>query len=132
MHNTRNVQLYLQDILEAIKNIGEYTRGLTYAGYIADKKTVDAVVHNLEIIGEAADNIPNDFTAEHEDIPWQKMVGMRNKMVHEYFGVDQGIIWQTIQVDLPPLRELLGELIKASTSGPFDSGKELDDHLMSL
>lgn len=115
MHNTRNVQLYLQDILEAIKSIGEYTKGLTYADYTADKKTVDAVVHNLEIIGEAANNISNDFTAEHEDIPWQKMIGMRNKMVHEYFGVDQGIIWQTIQVDLPPLLELLKELIKDTT-----------------
>jgi len=69
----------------------------------ADSKTIDAVVRNFEIIGEAASHMPEEMVASHPDIPWQDMRDMRNVLAHEYFGINEKIIWETIQNDLPPL-----------------------------
>ena len=72
--------------------------------------TIDAVVRNLEIIGEAANNIPEETTDKYPEIPWREMISMRNKVLHEYFGVDEEILWQTITNDLPPLKKQLKNL----------------------
>ena len=72
-----------------------------------DEKTIDSVIRNLEIIGEAARSIPDDFKVQHPDIPWDEMIGMRNKVIHEYFGVDHEIVWKTVTDDLPTLKKML-------------------------
>lgn len=103
-------KLYLEDILTAIDRINEYTNSLSKKNFIQDQKTIDAVVRNLEIIGEAAKNMPEEFKKAHNTLPWSEMISMRNKVIHEYFGVDEEILWQTIQEDLPQLKELIRDL----------------------
>ena len=73
-------------------------------GFLADEKTVDAVVRNLEIIGEASRQLPEEFKSQYPDIPWNKMAGLRNRIVHDYVGIDQEIVWHIIQNELVALR----------------------------
>ena len=99
-------KLYIKDILDSIKNIRDYTNGLTSEEFRDRKIVIDAVVRNFEIIGEAAKNIPDNVKSLHRQIPWREMSGMRNKVIHEYFGIDLDIVWKTIQ-GLPGLESLL-------------------------
>jgi len=107
----RNINLYLLDINSAINNIIKYTKNLSLAKFRKDGKTIDAVIRNLEIIGEAANNLPREITIVNSDIPWDKIIAMRNKVIHEYFGVDVDILWQTIKEDLPELRKQIKRLL---------------------
>lgn len=107
---SRNVNLYLEDMLAAMRKIFKYVKGQTFDSFGKDAKTIDAVVRNLEIIGEAANNIPIEFKKQNREIPWAQIVGMRNKVIHEYFGVDLEILWQTIQADLPELESQIERL----------------------
>jgi uncharacterized protein with HEPN domain len=97
----RNYTHFLEDINESISNIFEYTDSYTYKDFINDKKTVDAVIRNLEIIGEAANKIPAKIKKKYPDVPWNEMYRMRNKVVHEYFGIDHEIVWDIIINYLP-------------------------------
>lgn len=106
----RSPKLYLDDIKLALKNIQQYTRRFDYLDFIHDQKTIDAVVRNFEIIGEAAGRLPKNFTNKYSNIPWGKMVGMRNKAIHEYFGMDLGIVWKTIEDDIPKLSKQLARV----------------------
>ena len=100
----RPASLLLDDIRESIAKIERYTAGLDQAGFEADDKSVDAVVRNLEIIGEAARQLPEEFTRQHKQIEWRKIAGLRNRIVHAYFGLDLEIIWQILRSDLPALK----------------------------
>ncbi len=106
-------KLYLADIENALGKIETYTRDLSFANFAANQQVIDAVVRNFEVIGEAARNIPSKVTLSHPEIPWEKMIGMRNKVIHEYFGVDEEIIWKTIQEDLPKFRKQIAKILKA-------------------
>jgi len=88
----RDNALYLSDIKTAIKKIEQYTRELTYLDFEHDNKTIDAVIRNLAVIGEAVNNLAPEFRAKNKHVPWQKIISMRNKVLHEYFGVDCGIL----------------------------------------
>jgi uncharacterized protein with HEPN domain len=94
---------YLDDILEAIEKIERFTGGMTYEEFVKDPKTVDAVLRNFEVIGEAAKNMPEDLREEYSDVPWSEMAGMRDKLIHGYATVELKIIWTTIQEELPTL-----------------------------
>ena len=107
----RDVGLYLEDISTAIGRLRKYVRGMDFAEFKKDDKTVDAVIRNLEIIGEAASKLTKDFQKKHDHIPWRKMVGLRNKVAHEYFGVDLEILWATIREDLPGLKKEIDRLL---------------------
>jgi uncharacterized protein with HEPN domain len=99
---------YLQHILKAIGNVQEYTTGMDLAEFMADRKTSDAVIRNLEVIGEACNYIAKnhpDFAAQHVAVPWGFAYEMRNALAHGYFTVDLAIVWQTIQNDLPSLQQ---------------------------
>jgi uncharacterized protein with HEPN domain len=97
----KNHKLYLEDILQAVDKIGRYTRNLNSKSFAQNDLVVDAVVRNLEIIGEASRNIPEEIRKQHADIPWSRMIGLRNIAIHEYFGVDLGIIWEIVTRNLP-------------------------------
>jgi len=101
------------DIIEAIENVLEYTVEMSYDQFRLDRKTVDAVVRNFIVIGEAATNLPDSFTESHPDIPWREMRDIRYIVVHEYFGVDNLIVWATLKENLPPLLPLLKNIIES-------------------
>ncbi|SEF24517.1 Uncharacterized conserved protein, contains HEPN domain [Variovorax sp. NFACC28] len=106
---------YLGHILQAIDSIREYTSGATAGSYMADRKTQDAVVRNLEVIGEASNNIVKhhaEFAAAHPAVPWRFAYEMRNALSHGYFTIDHTLVWQTIQHDLPSLREQVVRLLE--------------------
>ena len=88
--------MYLDDIILSMDRIFEYTHGFTFEKFKEDYKTVDAVIRNFEIIGEASKNLPKDFKNLHNEIPWDEMYLLRNKVSHEYFGIDYDIIWDII------------------------------------
>ena len=98
---------YLDDIRSAIVEIADFTKGMSFEQFSNDKKTINAVLRSLEVIGEAAKKIPNSIRREHPDVPWQKMTGMRDKLIHDYSGVDYEIVWETIKVDLIQLEKNL-------------------------
>jgi len=101
----------VRDILDAIEEIEGFVRGMSSEQFLIDRKTVRAVELNIILIGEAAAAIPDEVQAQHADIPWHRMYGMRNRLVHGYYSVDEGIHWDTVQQDLLPLREQLSSLI---------------------
>jgi uncharacterized protein with HEPN domain len=103
----RDVDLLIEDIVAAVGKIERYIAGLGREAFLADDKTIDAVVRNLEIIGEAARHVPDDFAAVHPEVPWQRIAGLRNRIVHDYFGLDLEIVWQILQTDLPQLKSHL-------------------------
>ena len=95
---------------DAVNQIERYVTGLSRDAFTADRMITDAVVRNLEILGEAANRLPDDFKQRHADIPWPKIVGLRHRIVHDYFDVDLEIIWQIIQHELPPFKQQLDQL----------------------
>lgn len=113
----RNWQLRISDIIGAIENVLDYIEGMTFEQFVADQKTIDAVVRNFIIIGEAASHLPEDFIEMHPDLPWREMSDMRNIVVHEYFGVDNMIVWETLENNLPPLLPLLRHLMEPRSTG---------------
>ncbi|MBI5504109.1 MAG: DUF86 domain-containing protein [Deltaproteobacteria bacterium] len=103
----RDADLLIEDITAAIRKIEQYTRGQDREAFLGDEKTIDAVVRNLEVIGEAARQMPGEFVISHPEVPWPRIAGLRNRIVHEYFGLDLDIIWEIIETDLPELASRL-------------------------
>lgn len=106
---------YIEDILDAVEKIEQFTGGMSYGEFSRDAKTVFAVIRAFEIIGEATKNVPPAFRQRHPEIPWKKMAGMRDKMIHEYFGVDHEVVWKTIQRDVPALKRVIAQAIEDET-----------------
>ena len=107
----RSWELRVADITEAIEIVLEYTAEMSFEQFVSDRKTIDAVIRNFIIIGEAASHLPDDLIERHPDLPWREMRDMRNIVVHEYFGVDNRVVWETLQKNLPPLLLRLKKLI---------------------
>ncbi len=101
----------VQDILDAIAKIRRFTSDVDFEAFENDEELLDAVVHNLTVIGEAANHIPSDVTSRHPEIPWRQMIDLRNFSVHAYWNLRPSVIWDTFQNDLPPLVELLRKLL---------------------
>jgi uncharacterized protein with HEPN domain len=109
----REWRLRITDILQSIDAIQTYVAGMDYEAFSCDEKTIDAVIHRFTIIGEAANHVPSEITANYPDIPWKKMREMRNVTVHVYFGVNARILWDTIHKNLPTLPPQLLELLRS-------------------
>ncbi len=107
----RDWRFRVRDILAAVDAVAEYTDGMTYEEFVADGRTRDAVVRNLMTMGESVRWIPDVVLGKHPEVPWRTMRGMRNVVVHEYFGIDDDILWQTVRGDLPPLAPLLEDVL---------------------
>lgn len=103
--------IYLEQIIEAIDIIQKYTLGMKKADFIKPSSVQDAVILRLEIVGEAARVVPEEFRKKHKSIPWRKIADFRNKLVHDYFGVDFDLVWNILQKDLPKLQKQIGKLI---------------------
>jgi uncharacterized protein with HEPN domain len=99
----RDSRVYLDDILAAISKIGRYTDRLSRDSFASDDKTIDAVIRNLEVIGEAVKHLPAELRARDPGIDWQKIAGLRDILIHQYFGIDLDILWDIVQNKLPPL-----------------------------
>lgn len=108
----RDYKLYLDDILEAIKRIERYVKAKPPTGSKKDTLVIDGVVRNLEIIGEAAKNIPGEIKGKYPEIEWKKIAGLRDILVHEYFGVDLDVVWDIIRNKLPPLKKQVAGILK--------------------
>jgi len=107
----RNNRAYLIHIREAIESIEEYLENVTYDKFKSSKMIIDAVVRELEIVGEASNNLSDEFREKHSEILWRKMKNMRNFLIHEYFGVNTKIVWDTCKEDLPKLKSLIKDLL---------------------
>lgn len=95
---------YVEDILNAMNDAVAFTEGMDYAEFMKNKKTAYAVVRALEIIGEAVKKIPKSVKTHHPEVPWKEMAGMRDKLIHEYFGVSFKVVWETVKRDIPTLK----------------------------
>ncbi|KKO19682.1 MAG: DUF86 domain-containing protein [Candidatus Brocadia sp.] len=103
--------VFLRHILDAINKIQKYTKDMDYEGFRASSLVQDGVIRQLEIIGEATKNLSQEIREKHPDIPWKDMVGMRDKLIHQYFGVDIAGVWDTLEEDIPTLKSNLIKLL---------------------
>lgn len=102
--------LFVEDILDSIDKIESYIKNLSYDDFIDNQMVIDAVIRNLEIIGEAANNIPKNIRNKNSNIPWKRIIGLRNIVIHGYFGIDLSIIWEIITKNLPKTKPSIIEL----------------------
>ena len=113
---------YLADVVDAMRKAMHFTEGMDYAAFAVDDKTTFAVIRALEIVGEATKKIPESVRVLHSDIPWRAMSGMRDKLIHDYTGVNLEVVWRTVQQDLPALcarlEPLLDDRATGSTNAP--------------
>ena len=109
---SRNYDLYLRDIVTAADRIASYVEDITRSEFEADRMRIDAVIRNLQIIGEAVKKTPDSIQKEYPNIPWQEIAGLRNRVTHVYFNVDINIIWDVVQFELPILKTQIQQILK--------------------
>ncbi|WP_292410833.1 MULTISPECIES: DUF86 domain-containing protein [unclassified Methanoculleus] len=107
----REYNLYLRDILEAIERIEQYTRGMNYEAFTENNLVQDGVIRNLMVIGEAAKLIPEPLKGEYNGVPWRKIMGMRDILIHAYFGIHDEIVWDVVRNKLPDLQVAVRQML---------------------
>lgn len=112
MRRRREFIDYLHDIRDAIEKVEQFVEGIDLQQFTLDEKTLYAVIRALEIVGEASRNVPEDIQVDHPEVPWREMVGIRNKLAHEYFGINVEVVWRTVKEDLPMLKPRIAEMIE--------------------
>lgn len=104
-------KLYLEDIIDSIIAIKDYTKNLSYKNFASDRKTYSATIRELEIIGEAVSKLPSKIKDMYPDVEWRDIKDMRNLLIHEYFGVDLEIVWKVIKEDIPVLERIVQDIL---------------------
>ncbi len=107
----KNPKIFLEHILESIGEIESHIKNFSEDSFFNDTKTQDAVMRRIEIIGEAVKNLPKNFKEKHPEIEWREIAGMRDKLIHEYFGIDPDTVWDTAKNDIPKLKKQISKLI---------------------
>ncbi|HUT62994.1 MAG TPA: DUF86 domain-containing protein [Anaerolineae bacterium] len=113
----REIGDYIQDILEAMDNAIKFIENMSYDEFAQDTKTIYAVIRAIEVIGEATKNIPDEIRKKYPEIPWKDMAGMRNKTIHEYFGVKIERVWLTVKENIPEIKPLIKKVFEELESG---------------
>ena len=106
----RDERLLIKDIITAIDRIESYTAGMDFVAFASDEKTVNAVIYNFLIIGEAVKLLPRNITGRYPEIPWRQIAGMRDKLTHAYFSIDYDLVWKTVTKVLPQFRNALQKI----------------------
>lgn len=106
----RELRDYINDLLEACEDILSFTKDMSYSDFASDRKTVNAVTRSLEVIGEATKKLPMTFRNNYPNVPWKQMAGMRDKLIHEYFGIDKQMVWQAVEKHIPDILALIKEI----------------------
>ncbi len=110
----KNFYIYLEHILESINSIVDYIKGMNQKEFLENKMVQDAVIRHLEIIGEATKKSDKNFKEEYNFIPWRKMAGMRDKLIHDYMGIDIWAVWDTVDDYIPELKEHIEKIIQVN------------------
>lgn len=108
---SRNALLYIKDILENMQDAEEFIRGMSYEQFHADKRTLNAVLRSIEVIGEATKNVPEEIRTRYPKVPWKEMAGMRDKVIHFYIGVNTEIVWLAAKERIPSLLPLIEQIL---------------------
>jgi uncharacterized protein with HEPN domain len=108
----RDYKVYIEDIIKAIENIEEYTRGISFEKFLQSRMLQDAVIRNFEIIGEAVKNIPQEEKGKHKQIDWRGVAGLRDVLIHRYFGVNLSLLWDIIKNKLPDLKNKISTILE--------------------
>lgn len=124
---SRDYRVYLDDIVAAIDKIAEFTKGMSQEQFLEDLKTFDAVIRNLEIVGEAVKKIPKEVRCQYAEIEWRKVASLRDLLIHEYFAVDTDIIWDVVMNKLPSLRQDVRKILAQSALGMWKDREDLRD-----
>ena len=117
---SRTFDIYLQDIVEAINRIESYVQDMTRPQFETDRMRFDAVVRNLEVIGEAVKRVPNSIRENYPNVAWRKIAGLRDRLIHAYFDIDIDIIWDVVQSELPTLKSDVQRIINNKANDDFD------------
>jgi len=112
MKDRRDYRDSLADIINAIRDIDNFVRGMNFESFVNDKEKIYATIYCLQVIGEAVKNIPEEIKEKYQEIPWRNVVGMRDRLIHGYFTVDFERVWETVKRDLPPLKEAINKILK--------------------
>lgn len=123
MTSKREFLDYVADIQDASRNISQFIADMTWTEFSQDQKTIYAVVRAFEIIGEAAKKVPPSVRKRHAKVPWKQMAGMRDKLIHEYFGVNYQVLWKTAKEDIPPVRPLIAKVLKKESARARRAGQ---------
>ena len=114
----RNWRLYIQDMIEFAERVMFYTQGLDQDTFIADRRTYDATLRNIELIGESASHVPDKVREAHPEIAWRSIMGARNRVAHGYLGIDDDVVWDIVQSDIPSLLSKLRALLDSAGQEP--------------
>jgi uncharacterized protein with HEPN domain len=109
---SRTVSLFIKDILQNMNDAMDFIEGISYDQFVADKKTLNAVLRSIEVIGEATKNIPDEVRAKYPQVPWKEMAGMRDKVIHSYFGVDRETVWLVVKDRIPAIRSMIQQVLE--------------------
>lgn len=108
----RTYRDYILDILTSIQEIEEFVEGMNFEDFVEDRKTVNAVIRSLEVMGEAVKKIPSEIRKKYPEIPWKYIAGMRDKLIHEYHGVDLEIVWEVVEKEIPSLKPKFEKILE--------------------